>query len=179
MEPAGTDDAAPRLWVRSSHSTLNTERRSSHLEKALRSQLLICCCCCCCCCCCLWCPPFRYMEHDWNQSCATPKILAECWQADDGSFAVVRVLFMSCQHRKFYAIYLSIVASLIGASAQVATNHAAQPLTLNVSVDLSPVGAGSSRSLVQLVKPMAARSVQIFPVSSVEQAAKGAVDSLW
>ena len=80
------------------------------------------------------------------------------------------------------AIYLSIVASLIGASAQVATNHAAQPLTLNVSVDLSlsPVGAGSSRrSLVQLVKPMAARSVQIFPVSSVEQEAKGAVDSLW
>ena len=86
---------------------------------------------------------------------------------------------MSCQHRKCYAIYLSIVASLIGASAQVATNHAAQPLTLNVSVDLSPVGAGSSRSLVQLVKPMAARSVQIFPVSSVEQEAKGAVDSLW
>ena len=80
------------------------------------------------------------------------------------------------------SIYLSIVASLIGASAQVATNHAAQPLTLNVSVDLSPVGAGSSsRSLVvQLVKPMAARSVQIFPVSSVEQEAKkGAVDSLW
>ena len=174
MEPTSTDDAAPRLWVRSPHSTLNTERRSSHLEKAPRSQLLICCC--------LWCPPFRYMEHDWNQSCATPKILAECWQADDGSFAVVRLLFMSCQHRKFYAIYLSIVASLIGASAQVATNHAAQLLTLNVSVDLSlsPVGAGSSsRSLVQLVKPMAARSVQIFPVSSVEQEAKGAVDSLW
>ena len=74
---------------------------------------------------------------------------------------------------------LSIVASLIGAFVQVATNHATQPLTLNVSVDLSPFSTSSSRSLVQLVKLMVARSVQIFLVTSVEQAEKGAVDSLW
>lgn len=51
---------------------------------------------------------YGYMEHQWNQSCPTPKVLAECWLADDGTLAVV------------------------------ATNHATTTFVLNVSVDVSP-----------------------------------------
>ena len=47
--------------------------------------------------------------------------------------------------------------------AQVATNHAVEALTLNISVDLSPVGA--SPVFVRLVRQMAARSAEVFPVS--------------
>ena len=51
------------------------------------------------------------MEHRWNQSCPTPKLLAECWLADDGTFAVV------------------------------ATNHGDAPEALDVNVDVSAVGS--------------------------------------
>ena len=55
------------------------------------------------------------MEHNWNQSCPTPKVLAECWLADDGTFAVV------------------------------ATNHAETELVLNVTVDISEAGSATPR----------------------------------
>ena len=58
---------------------------------------------------------YGYMEHNWNQSCPTPKVLAECWLADDGTFAVV------------------------------ATNHAETELVLNVTVDISEAGSTTPR----------------------------------
>jgi hypothetical protein len=36
---------------------------------------------------------------------------------------------------------------------------------LNVSIDLSDVGAASSGTLVTLVKPMASRSAEVFPIA--------------
>jgi hypothetical protein len=49
---------------------------------------------------------YGYMEHNISQSCTTSLVLAECWHASDGTFAVV------------------------------ATNHGESPVTLNVTVDV-------------------------------------------
>jgi hypothetical protein len=76
---------------------------------------------------------YGYMEHDWKQTCPTPKVLAECWLAHDGTFAVV------------------------------ATNHGDSELMLNVSVDVSATGAAAP-VLVQLVKAMPSRSIEVLPV---------------
>lgn len=76
---------------------------------------------------------YGYMEHDWNQSCPTPVVLAECWLAGDGTFAVV------------------------------ATNHGEDEITLNVTVDVSAVGAATPK-LVPLIKVMPPRSAEVLPL---------------
>ena len=56
---------------------------------------------------------YGYQQHasqHWNQSCPTAEVLAECWLADDGTFAVV------------------------------ATNHGGARVVLDVTVDVSSVG---------------------------------------
>ena len=78
---------------------------------------------------------YGYMEHDYNQSCATAIVLAECWLADDGTFAVV------------------------------ATNHGDSEIVLNVTVDVSAVGAPAA-ALVHVVEAMAPLSAKVLPLSA-------------
>jgi hypothetical protein len=59
-----------------------------------------------------------YSDKDAAQSCSTVQVLVECWQADDGSFALV------------------------------AANHATIELALKVSVDLAPRGESPREQLV-------------------------------
>ena len=77
---------------------------------------------------------YGYMEHNSSQSCATAVVLAECWLADDGTFAVV------------------------------ATNHGESAITLNVTVDVSPVGV-STPSLAYVAQEMPPLSAKLFPLS--------------
>jgi len=70
-------------------------------------------------------------------SCPTAQVLAECWLADDGTFAVV------------------------------ATNHGDVELMLNVTVDLSAVGAARPR-LVRVAKVMPALSAEVLELSGVD-----------
>jgi hypothetical protein len=73
-----------------------------------------------------------YSDKDVAQACPTPQVLAECWQADDGSFAVVAV------------------------------NHAAIELALNVSVDVAPRGESPREQLVAATMgPRSAAVVQV------------------
>lgn len=78
---------------------------------------------------------YGYMEHRWNQSCPTPKVLAETWLANDGTFAVV------------------------------ATNHGESELVLNVTVDLSAAGSLEAKHSARLVRAMPGRSVAVLPVA--------------
>ena len=74
-------------------------------------------------------PPATMQLHDYSdrdpaQSCPTARVLAECWQADDGSFALVAV------------------------------NHAAVELPLNVSVNLAASGqAPEERAVAAAMAP--------------------------
>jgi hypothetical protein len=77
---------------------------------------------------------YSVFADGWNQSCPTSLVLAECWQADDGTFAIV------------------------------ATNHGETDITLNVSVDLSDVGAAAP-VFVHVEKPMAGRSVDVIVIN--------------
>jgi hypothetical protein len=77
---------------------------------------------------------YSSFAHGWNQSCPTPLVLAECWQADDGTFAIV------------------------------ATNHGETDITLNVSVDLSDVGAAAP-VFAHVVRPMPGRSVEVLVIN--------------
>jgi len=73
-----------------------------------------------------------YSDKDVAQACPTPQVLAECWQADDGSFAVVAV------------------------------NHVAIELALNVSVDVAPRGESPREQLVAATMgPRSAAVVQV------------------
>ena len=44
---------------------------------------------------------YGYMNHNPRQGCPTPVVLVECWQAEDGSFALV-----AASIEKFYAAFL-------------------------------------------------------------------------